>query len=64
MAMDIYLIQIGDTNMKETKKGNKAIRILGGNVFYGQYYDGEFQVLDSCSYTERKYQNMCKKYGF
>lgn len=50
--------------MKETKKGNKAIRILGGNVFYGQYYDGEFQVLDSCSYTERKYQNMCKKYGF
>lgn len=50
--------------MKEIKKGNKAIRILGTMIFYGQYYDGEFQVLDSNDYTARKYANMIRKYGF
>jgi hypothetical protein len=50
--------------MKEIKNGNKAIQVVGGMVFYGQYYKNEFQVLESKSYTERVYKNMVKKYGF
>jgi len=50
--------------MKEIKKGNKAIQIQGTIIFYGQYYDGEFQVLESKTYSDRAYKNMVKKYGF
>ena len=50
--------------MKEIRSGNKAIRIIGSMVFYGQYYDGEFQVLESKNYSPRSYANMVRKYGF
>lgn len=50
--------------MKEIKKGNKAIRILGTMIFYGQYYDGEFQVLESKNYSVNAYNAMTRKYGF
>ena len=49
--------------MKEIRNGNKAIQVIGSMVFYGQYYNGEFQVLESRSYTDRAYKNMLKKYG-
>jgi len=55
--------------MKEITKGNKAIRIMGNQLFYGQYYSNgyngkSFQVLEAKEYTVRKYANMVKKYGF
>lgn len=37
--------------MKEIRKGNKAIRIMKTGVFYGQYYDNEFQVLKAKFYS-------------
>ena len=55
--------------MKETRNGTKAIRVMGNQVFYGQYYNNgrggeDFQVLEAKDYTERKLANMKKKYGF
>jgi hypothetical protein len=50
--------------MKEIKNGNKAIQVIGNQVFYGQYYKNDFQVLEAKTYTEKAYKNMAKKYGF
>lgn len=50
--------------MKETRKGNKAIQIIADMMFYGQYYENDFQVLYSATYTERKYKTWMKKYNF
>ena len=50
--------------MKEWHKGNKAIQVLGGMLFYGQYYKDEFQVLESHYFTPRKLVNLKQKYGF
>lgn len=47
---------------KEIKKGNKAIQIISNMMFYGQYYKDEFQVLQSDTYSVRKYNNWVKKY--
>lgn len=50
--------------MKEIRKenSNKAIQVISNMMFYGQYYDGYFQVLDSNEYTERRFKNWIKKY--
>lgn len=50
--------------LNELKKGNKAIQIISNMMFYGQYYNGEFQVLDSNTYSVRRYNNWIKKYNF
>ena len=52
--------------MKEIRNGNKAIRISENNsiMFYGQYYNNDFQVLETKDYTARKLTNFKKKYNF
>lgn len=46
------------------KKGNKEIQVIGNMMFYGQHYKDEFQVLEASTFSERKYKNWIKKYGF
>ena len=50
--------------MNEIRNGNKAIQIVSNMLFYGQYYNNEYQVLESAVYTPRRYKNWIKKYGF
>ena len=52
--------------MKEIRNGNKAIRISENNniMFYGQYYNNDFQVLETKEYTARKLTNFKKKHNF
>ena len=50
--------------MTVQRNGNKAIQIVGSMAFYGQYYNNDFQVLDSCDNTARKVKNMAKRNGF
>ena len=52
--------------MKEIRNGNKAIRISENNsiMFYGQYYNNNFQVLETKEYTVRKLTNFKKQYNF
>ena len=45
------------------KTGNKEIKVIGNMMFYGQNYNGEFQVLESAIFSDRKYKNWIKKYG-
>lgn len=59
----------GVSEMNEIRNGNKAIRKVANMIFYGQYINyangtSDFQVLDAKEYTERKLENMKKKYGF
>ena len=46
------------------KKGNKEIKVVGDMMFYGQNYKDEFQVLDSATFSTRRFKNWIKKYGF
>jgi hypothetical protein len=48
--------------MREERKGNKAIQKISNMLFYGQYYNNEFQVLNSAVFTERRFNNWIKKY--